>query len=168
MKRTIAMLAILLLLLPACRSLRKTGPTEQRTQEHQAYAYVRLIAYMHDNYHPSGKYLAVDYTGCLLEDTDTLTTLLRDYCDANGLELLLGTMDDMIAGGYVETQENGMANLFPNGALYSFRDKKLTPTKLVTNASVWYGSLGANGAEFTVTLKKGAWHVEDPQQIWIS
>lgn len=140
------------------------------------YGYFSSIEYMFDSnssFSDGASILAFDYTNVEIDDTDLnlLKSLIQDFCEEREQTYLEANMDELIQMGYVEIYEfeNGtsMPNAFPDGVFIQMTTVSTEENVIVTDMSMWRGSLSAYGSTFTATYIDGFWEVT-ADGFWVS
>ncbi len=156
---TLSLVVCLLVALTACQTAQETDGSGVEA----AYMMILEDLWETDQALNGEKYLAVDLSKVMLEDTEALEALLQEFCDAHGFELLLDTFDGLVEKDYIP---EGVS--FTEGSFIAYEDTESGPDQLVTAAYKWKGNLGAIGGEYTVEKKDGAWEITKIEVQWIS
>jgi len=120
-------------------------------------------------YNKNLKYIAVDMTGVPKDSQATLERLMREYCAGTGQTLIIATMEELEAQGYVEPYpDDSTYKRFPEGTLYTFSGggEAAYAGPLTIRAGAWQDSFWGGSATFTVVLNGDVWevtHVSKPQ-----
>jgi len=158
-KKGIIFLLIILTTLTSCVNQKAI------TAEKQAGAYYTIFKTLYEidaGLNAGSKYLVLDLTKVKLTDTDPLVALIQSFCDDNGYDLILDTLDGLIEKGYVVNL------IFFEGFLFVFDDIQLDNNTLYTKARKWRTGTGAVGADYTVKLKGGSWEITKTENYWVS
>ena len=145
----------------------------QILEYHMAYYLVFEELMKYDTaLHLNKRYIALDVSDVLLEDSSKLIALVQDYCDANNYILLLGTHLELTEEGYI----NGL--YFPEGVLIHFRYRdymnrspnSLEGAKVVTAGTKWASAMGAIGGTYTINHTSDGWELDPNSRgfSWIS
>ena len=113
------------------------------------------------------KYIAIDLTNVLYEHPDRIQKVIEDHMENYHFMIIWDDMSGLIESGYITVCEYGDPESFVDGFLVTFNDVELNKNDLITNASVWYGNLGASGAKYTVSNVRGEWIVKEPETVWV-
>jgi len=159
----------LLMIVMIVLSFTLTGCSGQKSTvlpDSYALGYFNSIEYLY-NSNPSfpgtNEYLAFDFSNLEFDDLEQLITLVQDFCKEKGYTYLEGTIDELVQWGYIEVYvfESGSTfpNGFPDGVLFQFSPVSIEEDTLVTQISMWKGSLSSWGSIYTATYNEGVWSV---------
>ena len=160
-RKTMFFLVLLILLgLASCAGQKGTEPTEN-----QAGAYFAVFEDLYNldtALNGNSTYLVLDLTKVRAADTEPLIVLFQAFCDENGFELMLDTIDGLKEKGYI------VDLYFAEGFVIVFDDMRSDNETLVTKAMKWRSGTGAIGADYTVKLNKNSWEITSKENNWIS
>jgi len=149
----------------------KNNMPEENFTGTSADAYYAIFKHLVSWYCPDkpheGTILAVDLSDAIISDTDSLLTMLQDYCNRYHCTFLLDNFDGLIEKGYIKTLE-GSPTGFEEGFLIVFNDTELNDTTLLTSAYIWKGNLAARGADFTAKIRHNVWELDPVDRFWVS
>ena len=138
---------------------------DEDIEKSQAEAYFLIFEYLFQTdsaLHRNIKYIAVDLSDTMLENTDCLISLLENFCTDNDCVLLLDTIDGLREKGYIKDL------YFEEGIVIRYNDILLKDNWLTTEAMKWRAGLGAIGATITVKKTGGIWEIRKTEKNWIS
>ena len=152
-----------------------TTNTTTFEQPISAYGYLSVLEYMlnSDTRDDYGSILAFDFSNVEIEETEIslLKSLIQEFCDERKQTYLEATIDELIQMEYIELYEleNGtlVPNGFPDGVLIRMTTISTEENVVVTDMSMWKGSLSAYGSTYTATCTGGTWEVTS-DGFWMS
>ena len=107
-------------------------------------------------------YIVFDLSNTMIADPEPLIALFQGFCEENGYEFMLDTIDGLREKGYIKDF------YFEEGFVIVFNDIKLEANLLVTSAQKWRSGLGAIGADYTVEKNGNVWEITKTDNSWIS
>ncbi|XMB71678.1 hypothetical protein RJI07_06090 [Mycoplasmatota bacterium WC30] len=145
-------------------------------QSAHAYGYFSSIEYMFNassSSIDSVSILAFDYTNVEIDETELklLKSLIQELCEKENKTYIEGDMDELIQMEYVDIYEleGGLTwpKSFPDGIFFQMTTVSKKENVIVTDISMWRGSLSANGSTFTAKYTDDSWEVT-ADGFWIS